>query len=61
MTDNNLKNLPLGTSDFAALRLANEIYVDKTDLVYELASKRRKYFLARPTSTSTVFLLPTQR
>ena len=48
MTDNNLKNLPLGTSDFAALRLANEIYVDKTDLVYELASKRRKYFLARP-------------
>ena len=44
MTDNNLKNLPLGTSDFAALRLANEIYVDKTDLVYELASKRRNIF-----------------
>lgn len=44
MTDNNLKNLPLGTSDFAALRLANEIYVDKTDLVYELASKRHKFF-----------------
>lgn len=30
MTDNNLKNLPLGTSDFAALRLANEIYVDRS-------------------------------
>lgn len=44
MKDNKLKNLPLGTSDFAVLRYANEIYVDKSDLVYELASTRRKYF-----------------
>ena len=59
MTDNNLKNLPLGTSDFAALRLANEIYVDKTDLVYELASKRRKYFLARPRRFGKSLLIST--
>ena len=26
MKDNKLKNLPLGTSDFAVLRYANEIY-----------------------------------
>lgn len=44
MTDNNLKNLPLGTSDFAALRLANEIYVDKTDLVYEWLLKDANIF-----------------
>ena len=59
MTDNNLKNLPLGTSDFAALRLANEIYVDKTDLVYELASKRRKCFLARPRRFGKSLLIST--
>ena len=56
MTDNNLKNLPLGTSDFAALRLANEIYVDKTDLVYELASKRRKYFFGSSKKIWKVFV-----
>lgn len=48
MAGKNIKELPLGTSNFAALRMANEIYVDKTQMVYKLASKRRKYFLARP-------------
>ena len=48
MAGKDIKELALGTSSFAALRLANEIYVDKTQMVYELASKRRKYFLARP-------------
>ncbi|MCD8339656.1 MAG: AAA family ATPase, partial [Burkholderiales bacterium] len=40
--------LPLGTSSFEALRQANQIYVDKTDIIYSLACKRAKYFLARP-------------
>ena len=39
MKDNKLKNLPLGTSDFAVLRYANEIYVDKSDLVCELVQE----------------------
>lgn len=30
-----LRLLPLGTSDFAALRLRNQIYVDKSALVYQ--------------------------
>ena len=30
--------LPLGTSTFETLRESNEIYVDKTDLVYKLAA-----------------------
>ena len=41
--------LPLGTSTFETLRESNEIYVDKTDLVYKLAATGRgKIFLARP-------------
>lgn len=48
MTGHALKDLPLGTSDFAALRMSDEIYVDKTKMVFALASKRRKSFLARP-------------
>ncbi len=49
MTDfNDLPALPLGTSDFATLRLQKKIYVDKTALIYELASLRQKFFLTRP-------------
>ena len=43
------QNLPLGTSDFKALRQAQQLYVDKTELVYRLASvPGGKYFLIRP-------------
>lgn len=48
MANIELQPLPLGTSNFSALRNAGQIYVDKTDLIYELASKRQKFFLARP-------------
>ena len=40
--------LPLGRSTFQTLRVRNEIYVDKTTLVFELASYDSKIFLARP-------------
>ena len=43
-----LASLPLGTSDFSALRKSGQIYVDKTRLIYTLASKRQKFFLSRP-------------
>ncbi len=45
MAINQLRALPLGTSDFIALRMANEIYVDKTEMVFSLAVNRGKYFL----------------
>ena len=49
MTDiNHLPALPLGTSDFEVLRESGQIYVDKTALIYELASLRQKFFLTRP-------------
>ena len=40
--------LPVGTSDFEALRANNQIYVDKTALIYELARRDGKFFLTRP-------------
>ena len=43
-----LQALPLGTSDFCSLRANNEIYVDKTDLIFQLAQYRGKILLARP-------------
>ncbi len=39
--------LPLGMSDFAALRMSGQVYVDKTALVYEMASMS-KFSLFRP-------------
>lgn len=45
MEQKRIQNLPLGTSDFSALRLADEIYVDKTELIYELASQKGNLFL----------------
>lgn len=43
------KFLPLGTCDFDVLRSSNEIYVDKTALIYQLAGQGRgKIFLSRP-------------
>ncbi len=45
---NNLPILPLGTSDFKTLRLQKKIYVDKTALIYQLASRSEKFFLTRP-------------
>lgn len=48
MTKPDLALLPVGTSDFSALRLRGQIYVDKTALIYELASRADKFFLIRP-------------
>jgi len=48
MSNTELQLLPLGTSDFSTLRLRNQIYVDKTAQIYELASRPEKFFLARP-------------
>lgn len=55
-----LLQLPLGNSSFARLRRNQEIYVDKTDLVYRLAHKTSgAYFLARPRRFGKSLLLST--
>lgn len=48
MLDTTSRLLPLGTSDFAALRARDQIYVDKTDLIAQLALRPEKFFLSRP-------------
>ena len=48
MNDTVLAPLPTGTSDFETLRGRGQIYVDKTALIYELASRCEKFFLTRP-------------
>ena len=42
------KALPLGRSNFAALRTRDEIYVDKTALIHRLCRSDAKIFLTRP-------------
>lgn len=54
-----MKSLPLGTSDFYTLRKRDQIYVDKTDLIYELASLPQKFFLSRPRRFGKSLLIST--
>ena len=39
---------PIGIQDFNKIRTDNYVYVDKTDLIYKLASEGNYYFLSRP-------------
>jgi len=44
-----MKQLPTGLQDFEYIRRKNALYVDKTDIIYELVSGARKqFFLSRP-------------
>ena len=42
------RKMPIGIQTFENLRNENYIYVDKTELIYELANTGKPYFLARP-------------
>lgn len=59
MTEKALQPLPVGTSDFVGLRKANQIYVDKTESIYQLASLRQKFFLTRPRRFGKSLLIST--
>ena len=43
-----LARLPTGTSDFSALRMRDQIYIDKTEQIYQLACRSQKILLTRP-------------
>lgn len=58
-TTENMQPLSLGTSTFSALRSSNEVYVDKTALMYELCRRRSKIFLSRPRRFGKSLLLST--
>ena len=42
------RKLPIGIQTFERLREEDYLYVDKTDLIYELVKLGVPYFLARP-------------
>ncbi len=43
-----LQELPIGIQDFEVLRQGNYVYVDKTELLYQLIKTGKSYFLSRP-------------
>jgi hypothetical protein len=54
-----LKNMPIGVQDFEKLRNGDYLYVDKTELVYQLVSTGSYYFLSRPRRFGKSILLST--
>ncbi len=59
MNTRTLQRLPLGRSTFSVLRQRNCIYVDKTAMIYRLASNDAKIFLSRPRRFGKSLLLST--
>lgn len=55
------RHFPIGGQDFANIRNNNMVYIDKTHLVYDLASKSGRYFFFRPRSFQKSVLLSTLR
>ena len=51
--------LPIGIQDFEKLRQGNNIYVDKTQYIYQLARTGTPYFLSRPRRFGKSLLLST--
>ena len=43
-----MQKLPIGLQDFEGLRNEDFLYVDKTELLYQLATQGVYYFLSRP-------------
>ena len=48
MDNCNLTSLPIDSADFENLRKLNQIYVDKTDLIFEMVKFHAPFFLSRP-------------
>lgn len=54
-----MKKLPIGIQSFESLRKDDYLYVDKTDLVYNLAHGGKYFFLSRPRRFGKSLLLST--
>ena len=50
---------PIGIQSFDRIREEGYLYVDKTDLVYDLVSKGTIYFLSRPRRFGKSLLIST--
>lgn len=54
-----LQRLPIGIQDFTTIRKRDYLYVDKTDLLYEMAQEYFTYFLSRPRRFGKSLILST--
>lgn len=54
-----IRKLPIGVQSFKKLREGNNIYVDKTDLIYRLVQQDVPYFLSRPRRFGKSLLIST--
>jgi hypothetical protein len=54
-----MRKLPIGTQSFEVLRRSGDIYVDKTEYVYNLINNGRIYFLSRPRRFGKSLLIST--
>ena len=57
--DGILRKLPIGIQTFEKLREGDYLYVDKTALVWRIASTETPYFLSRPRRFGKSLLLST--
>lgn len=51
-----LKKLPIGIQTFSKIREDNFVYVDKTDIAYNLIENYQYVFLSRPRRFGKAFL-----
>lgn len=56
-----MKHLPIGLQTFRDLVTGNFVYVDKTDIIYELIKKKSVYFFARPRRFGKSLLISTMQ
>ena len=57
--ENNIIRYPIGVQSFESLRELSYIYIDKTDLIYNLVHSGKCYFLSRPRRFGKSLLLST--
>mgnify|MGYP003303170683 CR=1 FL=1 len=53
------RKLPIGIQSFEKIRTGGFMYIDKTDLIYQLASSKSPYFLSRPRRFGKSLLMST--
>ena len=53
------RKLPIGIQSFEKIRTGGFTYIDKTDLIYQLASSKSPYFLSRPRRFGKSLLMST--
>lgn len=54
-----MQNLPIGIQTFSELILKNYVYIDKTNIIYNIITQGKVYFLARPRRFGKSLLIST--